>query len=377
MKSKYTMIAAVVLLAGCSESSSDSMDDMDMSSKSPETIGFLLKPTDQYVFSQVKTIFPKELEFAAQISATGKITYDTREVSVIAARISGRIEKLYVKHPYQIVEKGQKLMDIYSKELMTEQDNFIYLLKNDAENVALIKAAESRLLLQGFNPDQVNEIRKSKKSFSSVSIYSPYSGHLHESTDGGEVAVENMSVMKNTSTKEFAIKEGMYVQNGQSIFTIYNSHNVWAVLNIHEDEFSLIKEGQKVNLEIEGKAYTSDNLKIDFIEPVFRSGQNTVNVRVYINNLDHSIKIGSMVKATIDSGTSKGLFIPETAVVNLGSYDVIFVKKQQIFKAVKIQKGIQQHHQIEIISGVTSKEEIAENAQMLMDSESFIKTENE
>ncbi len=361
-KSKYLVLGFAFVL-GCNPGASDSMDNMDMGSKSPAS--------DQFISSRVKTIFPKEMEFAVQVSATGKITYDSREINVVAARISGRIEKLYVKYPYQMVEKGQKLMDIYSKDLMTEQDNFIYLLKNDADNVALIKAAESRLLLQGLNQEQVNEIRKSKIAFSSVSVYSPYSGHLHEIS----AAEENMSAMQNTTSAEFKIKEGMYVQNGQSIFNIYNSQKIWALLNIHEEEFSLLKTGQKVNLDIEGD--TINNLKINFIEPIFRSGQNAMNVRVYLDNPAYRIKIGSLVKAVVTCGNKKSMFVPQTAIVNLGTYDVVFVKEQQDFKAIKIQKGIQQQQYIEIISGLSTKNEIAENAQMLMDSESFIKTENE
>lgn len=58
----------------------------------------------------------------------GTVAYDPNSAVNIAARISGRIEKIYVNFKYQRINKGQKLFDLYSPELLTEQENFIYLL---------------------------------------------------------------------------------------------------------------------------------------------------------------------------------------------------------------------------------------------------------
>jgi membrane fusion protein, copper/silver efflux system len=47
-----------------------------------------------------------------------------------------------------------------------------------------------------------------------------------------------------------------------------------------------------------------------------------------------------------------------------------------LFKTKKIQKGSLSGEWIEIISGLSKNDTIAQNGQLLMDSESFIKTEN-
>lgn len=333
----------------------------------------LLKPTNTYVLSQVKTIKPKQSELPIEISATGKITYDTRDISVVSARVTGRVEKLYVKYLFQPVEKGQKLMDIYSKELLTDQENYIYLLSGDSDNKTLIKTAENRLQLQGLTNDQINELNKTKKPIQSVTIYSPVSGHLHNLT--GSTVSSGMTGMNNAPPVELIIKEGMYVQKGQSVFNIYNTKNVWAILSIYSDNINLVKIGQPVKIHINDEMSSDYNYTVDFIEPEIRAGENSVSVRIYVSNTDNKIKIGSNVKAVIEAGNKSGLFIPSTALINLGNNTVIFIKENGLFKARQVHIGVESDDLIEIISGLTENDIIAENAQLLMDSESFIKNE--
>jgi Cu(I)/Ag(I) efflux system membrane fusion protein len=335
-----------------------------------DSLNFLLKPTNEYALSQIKSIHPTIKKLQLKVDAPGKITFDPKEVSVIAARVSGRIEKLYTKQNFQVIERQQKLMDIYSKELVTEQENYIYLLNNDAANTTLIKAAENRLLLQGLTADQINELNKTKKSLQSITLYSPYSGHLHEmnaSSLAGEMKSDN-------ENKNSLIEEGMYVQKGQTLFNIYNTKKVWAVLSVYANQILLIKKGQNVTLTINGEKIADNNLTVDFIEPEIRAGQNTSSIRVSVPNTNHKIKIGSNVIASIDAGSKNGLFIPSSATMHLGNNTVVFIKDQELFKAQLIETGIESNGWMEIISGLRDTDIIAENAQLLMDSESFIKT---
>lgn len=345
-----------------SESSAYSETDLDV----------LLKPTNRYVISQVKTVTMKLKTVPITIQITGKVNYDTREISTISSKVAGRIEKLYVKYLYQPVSKGQKLMDIYSKELLTDQENFIYLLKNDPDNSSLIKTTEDRLMLQGLTPDQVKKIKAEKKAIDYIGVYSSYSGHLHDLL--GKESPE-MSSMNQQPQKELLIKEGMYVQKGQAVFNVYNTNKLWVMLNVYSENQSSIAKGQKVNLFVDGKEL-SGNFKIDFIEPVINANQNAVTARVYLSNLNGDIKVGSNVKGTINAGEKTGYFIPATSVVNLGTNHVVFLKENNLFRAHKVIVGTALNDIIEIVSGIQESDLIAENAQLLMDSESFIKTEN-
>lgn len=345
--------------------------------ESNKELELLLKPTNRYVISQVNTISPVEKELSANIFAMGYITYDTRQINTVSARVAGRIEKLYVKYRYQPICKGQKLMDIYSKDLETEQQNLLFLLKNDSENLSLIKASEQKLILLGLTPEQISQVKSSDKIFYTITIYSQYTGHLHDVMPMEiNTGMDNRKAFANLTTNGLQIKEGMYLSKGQTIFNIYDTQKIWAVLNIYPDAQSSIKKGQKVMLELDGIDREVEAI-IDFIEPVIRDNQKNISARVYLNNSADEIKIGAIVKAKADHRNQKGLFVPSTAILNLGLNTIVFVKQDGLFKTRKIQKGIPSGEWVEIISGLNKNDSIALNGQLLMDSESFIKIDGD
>ncbi|HEY6143976.1 MAG TPA: efflux RND transporter periplasmic adaptor subunit, partial [Flavobacterium sp.] len=90
-----------------------------------DSIGDLLKPTDKFVVGNYQTTMAKDTIIHSEISLPGLVTYDSNTAVNISARINGRIEKMYVNYKYQRVTKGQKLFELYSPELLTEQQNFI------------------------------------------------------------------------------------------------------------------------------------------------------------------------------------------------------------------------------------------------------------
>lgn len=333
----------------------------------------LLKPTNEYVVGNIKTIAPKNMELPLEIEASGIITYDTREINSVSARVNGWIEKLYIKYQYQPVIKGQKLMDIYSKELVTEQENYVFLLNNDTDNASLIKSTEKRLLLLGLTESQVEEIKKTKKSFQTITIYSPYNGHLHELSGVDPSSDKGMS-MNDKSQTSLSTKEGMAVTKGQTIFNIYGTNRVWAEVNIYNESIKYLKNGMRVLLTINGDIDNKIDAVIDFIEPKSKNNNTTV-IRIYLNNLNQKLKIGTLLRARINVEKINGLFIPSFSVTHLGNSEIIFIKEGNIFKSRNVTIGTISGDYVEVISGINAGDSIAENAQMLMDSEGFIKTE--
>src|SRR5450432_3383535 len=79
----------------------------------------LLRPANQSVISSLAVITPEWKISATPVIAYGTIEYDTRTANTISARIGGRIEKMYIRYRYQEIRKGQKIMDIYSPEIVT------------------------------------------------------------------------------------------------------------------------------------------------------------------------------------------------------------------------------------------------------------------
>jgi Cu(I)/Ag(I) efflux system membrane fusion protein len=337
----------------------------------------LLKPTNEFVVSTIPVTSIQKREEQIEIEALGNIVYDTRQVGSISARVSGRIEKLYVKYRYQKISKGQHILDIYSPELLTAQQNLLFLLKNDTANKMMIQASKEKLLLLGMSNQQLQNVIQSGKPSLTIAVYSNYNGHIHEAADRSAMNNEP-ALMKDISliTEELSLKEGMYIQKGQSIFTVYNPDRAWALLNIYGENQALIKVGNAVRVVPETAPTKDFRAVIDFIEPFYRKESKTLTARVYFNNSILKIPIGSQVRATIFGNTRDAYWLPKEAVLSLGMDKVVFAKRDGGFKAHKINTGIMHKDHIQVLNGLNETDSVAVNAQYLMDSESFIKVKN-
>ena len=332
----------------------------------------LLKPTNSYALTTVPVTTIQESKEPIEVEALGNVQYDTRATGSISSRVSGRIEKLYLKYTFQDVIKGQKLMDIYSPELLTAQQNLLFLIKSDPLNTSFINAAKERLLLLGVSSQQLQQITGQQKPSLTISVYSNYSGHIHDALNMNS-AMPSSSSSEPITTRDLMLKEGMYVQKGKTILSVFNPHKLWAVLNIYPDNQSLIKVGNSVHIVPETAPDKNFMAKIDFIEPFFREGSKTVTVRVYFENHAMNMPVGSQVKATISVNATKANWLPKDAVISLGLDKIVFKKTEDFFKAIKVKTGLVYNNKIQITSGLAASDTVATNAQFLMDSESFIK----
>lgn len=337
----------------------------------------LLKPTNEYVVSSVPVTTMEQKQKEIEIEALGNIAYDTKEVGSISARISGRIEKLYVRYRFQKINKGQHILDIYSPEIVTAQQNLLFILQNDSTNTPLLEAAKVKLRLLGMNEVQMQNVIQSGKPMLTIALYSPYTGHIHETGSIGNMNPPS-EAMKDVSliTEELDLKEGMYVQKAQSIFTVYNPDHAWVVLNVYGENQGLVKIGNLVEVIPESAPDKAFKAKIDFIEPFYRKDSKTYTTRTYFNNTVLKIPIGSQVRATILGNAKDAYWLSKEAVLSLGFDEIVFLQTDGGFKAHKIITGITHENHIQILSGLTEQDSVAINAQYLMDSESFIKVKN-
>ncbi len=358
----------------------------------------LVQPATQTVFSDVKTFAPSEMSLKPEVNVTGEIAYDPGLLNNISSRFSGRIEKLYVRFNFENISVGQKIMDIYSPEILTEQNNFIYLLGNSENNENLVSSSQQKLNLLGLTNEQINQIKITHKPINPLPVFSPYSGHIHDigiSSNGSSVgsmssglnSVMNSSAstsaqvqienLPSSNSSALSIKEGMYLQTGQPVFSVYNISRVWAVLNIYPKDVALIKAGDKVAITAESNPLKTIYEVISYIEPLVGQNASAIKARVYINNADNlHMKIGTLISAKISSAEIKGLWLPRSAVLDLGQKRLVFLKTGNHFETKFIQSGIVTDSFVQIVSGLQDNEQVAVDAQYMVDSESFLELKN-
>lgn len=341
------------------------------------SLNTVLLPVNSSVISGVTAVTPVQKEMADTIIANGYLDYDTRTFDNISARFSGRIDKLYIKYAFQEIHKGQRIMDVYSPDMVTAQQDLLYLITNSPNDAALVNAAKQKLSLLGMTEAEINTVIKTRKAFYSLPVYSPYNGHVHDMahSQAGTTNAMNEPSIDYAQNVPLAVKEGMYVDKGQTLFNVVNPHHLWAIVKISQANAGQIKKGQPVSLTIPDQEMTMDG-QVDFIEPVFQAGDKTTSVRVYLDNMMHSMRVGSTVQAKIITGKHNGLWLPKTAVIDLGLKKIVWLKQGASYHAQEVQTGIKADSVIQITSGLSSADSVAANGQYLADSESFIKTKS-
>jgi multidrug efflux pump subunit AcrA (membrane-fusion protein) len=357
----------------------------------------LLKSTNETVIASVKTIKGEYKYMPSTVSAQGIVTYDTRNIYTISSRVNGRLEKIYLKYAFQQVSKGQKIAEIYSPELLTAERELLFLVENDSGNKTMIDAATNKLELLGLNKIEVNILIEKKEIKTTFSIHSQYSGYVVTNSTApwtsGSMSTASVNTAKNlgdgigsaanseTSSSvtnqsidnSQLLREGDYVSAGQTLFTIVNANSLRIELDLPSSQAASVKKDFSLKMKYENGL--TQNANVDFVQPFFSEGQEFVKVRVYSGKVDN-LHIGQLVNAEITLPAAESLWVPKVAVLDLGNEKIVFVKDRGVLKPKKVSTGLISGDQIEIRSGLASSDEIAANAQYLIDSESFIKTSN-
>jgi len=366
-----------------------------------DSLNELVKPTNELVISGIKTIRPEKGSRTAEISLKGIINYNTNNWKSVSARVSGRIERLYVKYTYEQVRKGQKIMDIYSPDLANAQQELLFL-KNNSEPV-LLESAKKKLLFLGLTQNQIDQVLRSGKISPTVSVYSPYSGYVAElaqspsvasgsSAQAGATRISSAtssgmnemnsggstdavpSVQSISTGQSLQIREGQYVNAGQKLFDLINTEQVWAEFFARPDQLQEFKRGMKVSVKSLDIAGQYSEVLVDLIQPYYREGVNYSLIRANLLNINRAWKVGQLISVSKQSKV-EGNWVPRTSVLQLGKRYVVFIRRNSAFVPVYVQVNTLSNEWADIGNSLGDEQDIAINAWFLIDTESFIKAE--
>jgi|Deesub1362B_J571_1020462.scaffolds.fasta_scaffold02268_3 Cu(I)/Ag(I) efflux system membrane fusion protein/cobalt-zinc-cadmium efflux system membrane fusion protein len=311
----------------------------------------------------VKTTKVRKGDLRRIIRTIGTIAYDERKLYRINTKISGWIEKLYVNFTGQEVKKGDLLLEIYSPELVSTQEEYLLALKNrdmvkgssfqeikeSAES--LVKSTRRRLELWDIPESEIEALEKRGTIVKTMKLLSPANGIV---------------VHKN-------VEEGMFVKEGMDLFHIADLSTVWVYVTIYEYELPWVKIGQEAEMElayIPGKTFKG---KVDYIYPYLTEKTRDIKVRLIFPNPNLELKPDMYANVRIYTPVKKDtLIIPDNAVIRSGERNIVFVVRGKgKFEPREIKLGVEgENNYIQVISGLLEGEEIVTSAQFLLDSES-------
>ncbi len=318
------------------------------------------------------------------IRMVGKLDYDETKVAYITAWIPGRLDRLFVDYTGAHVSKGDRLVHIYSPELIATQEELLQAIKamRAIENggsqvlrstaVETVASAREKLRLYGLSDEQIADIERAGRPESHLTINAPIGGVV---------------VHKDAT-------EGMYVQTGTRIYTVADLARLWVLLEAYESDLPWLKKGQHVTFTSPSFPGETFDAVISFIDPVVDPKTRTVRVRAVVENRGGRLKpqmfVSGQVRSRLDgdggvmssglgfseSSDTRGkapLLIPATAPLVTGKRAVVYVEtpsdKGPIFEGRQVELGPRAGEYYVVREGLDEGELVVTNGAFKIDSE--------
>ncbi len=309
---------------------------------------------------------PAELrELQRIIQAVGTIQANERLLYTVAPRFEGWIEKLYVNTTGQSVSRGQPLMEVYSPDLATAQEEYLIALRG-ASNLS-DGNPEAQAVMQRLAEDSLRRLRNweiSDKELEALQQDGKPSRLLVYRSAASGVVLRKPSV------------QGMRFMPGEVLFEIADLSSVWVLVDVSEQDVGLVHLGQEATLNIvayPGKAFSG---KVVFLYPTIDTETRTAKVRIELANPGGLLKPAMFANVELVSGHARGkvLAVPESAVLDSGARQVVLVRRGEgLFEPRTVKLGMRADGYIEVMEGLQAGEQVVVRANFLIDAESNLK----
>ena len=299
--------------------------------------------------------------------ASGLVTADETRVRHVHTKISGWVEKLYVNSTGQAVRAGQPLLAIYSPELLATQEEYLRAREAAARFAGsempevrrggqdLLNAARRRLELLDVPHSLIDQLDRTGQPSRTVMLFAPSSGYV--------------------TGKE--IFEGMEVGPGMDLLTVTDLSRVWVEAGFYEYESRALTLGQKVAVTLPYETSATLTGRVAFIYPYLDAESRTVKVRIEFSNSGLRLRPGMYVDVVPDLGTTEGVVVPDSAVIDTGTRQVVFVTTPAadgaVFTPREVRIGSRGDGEALILEGLQAGETVAIRANFLLDSESRLR----
>lgn len=301
--------------------------------------------------------------FQRTIRAFGKVVFAQDREYTLTTKISGWVEKLYVNTEGESVRLGQPLLEIYSPELVTTQEELLMALQNyeqlsnsplpEVRHQArqLIDLTRQRLKLWDISEREIARIIEFGQPFRTITLRAQASGVVTHK----------------------AIKEGDRVSPGKPLLHLAALDKVWVEATVYESELPLLQTRQKAIITLDHLPGVTFEGRVTFIYPFLDSAARAGRVRLVFNNPNYLLKPGMDTVVTIQSALSQStLAVPSEAVIRSGQRNIVFVAHEEgKFEPREVKIGFETDDgYLQILSGLLENEEIVVSGQFLLDSES-------
>jgi multidrug efflux pump subunit AcrA (membrane-fusion protein) len=295
-----------------------------------------------------------------QIRAVGTIEPDETKLRRVAARVSGRVERLHANFTGQQVSRGRPLYALYSPDLIATQREYLLVREQQRGLTAtgspeaaasareLVEAARDRLTLWGIGEGQIRELERTGRPQMTLTFVSPISGTV---------------LQKN-------VVEGQYVEEGTELYLLADLSQVWMIAQVYEFELGKLRNGQPALVTTSAYAGREFEGRIAFIEPVIEPQTRTARVRIVLPNREGALKPGLFADARFQVPIERGLAVPRSAVIDTGTRRVVYVETAPgTFQPRDVTLGATGGDRVAVLEGLKEGERVVAAANFFIDSQ--------
>ena len=339
-----------------------------------DTPGTVRISTEKIQKIGVRSEIVKRRSLRRVIRTVGRVDPDETKVFNINAKIGGWVERLYLNRTDQMVEHHEPLLELYSPELVSAQEEYLLALK-ERERVkgspypevrssaeSILSAARQRLKYWDISDDQLKRLEQDGKITRTMTIRAPAHG----------------------SVTEKMVVEGQRIEAGEPLFKIIDHTSVWVYGELYEYELPFVRIGHKAKIT---PSYSPGEQYIAAVEHIYThlgtvtyTPENsaeirTAKIRFELQNPAHKLKLGMYVNVELEvEAASNALAVPDSALIDTGVRQVVIIDKGDgRFEPRDVKVGAKGDGYYEILKGVSAGEAVVTSANFLIDSESNLK----
>lgn len=304
-------------------------------------------------------------ELIRTVSAVATVQADERRLYAVTPKFEGWIQRLYVDTTGQRVKKGDALMDVYSPELITAQQEYLIAIKGvqavadgspdvRAEMRRLVESALQRLRNWDISKTELQRLQREGKVRQYVTFRSAADG----------------VVLKKPSI------EGMRFMPGEVLYQIADLSSVWILADVFEQDLGMVHQGQTVTIRVDAYPDKVFNGEVTFIYPTVTPETRTAIVRIKLPNAQGLLKPAMYARVEFASFHSKekSLTVPDSAVLDSGTRRLVLVDLGEgRYEPRTVKLGMHTDGYTEVLGGLKAGEVVVVKANFLIDAESNLK----
>ncbi|MBL7780780.1 MAG: efflux RND transporter periplasmic adaptor subunit [Saprospiraceae bacterium] len=319
-----------------------------------------LKLSDEQIrLANIRTDTVRLRPLGEEITLSATLKENQNLVNMITARISGRVERLFVRNVGETVRAGQAVFELYSEDLASAQQDYLLARQSQKRygetepNFARIAdAARNKLLLWGMTESQIGELEHSDSPKNTHTFYSKYSG----------------------IATEVSIAEGDYVAEGSPVLRLADLRTLWAEAQLYVSDLPFLAQTREASVAL---PYFSGRIlggKVSFVNPSLEASSKIVLARVELSNLDNAYQPGMQAWITIKGKTRRALAVPTNALIQDSRGVTLWIKNATGgFEGRMVRIGIANKDYTEIVDGLQPGELVVVSGAYLLQSELVFK----